>query len=487
MWIFYKLSQLNQEMKKKYVWWTLVAVVIAGGAIFWFGRSKQKAEAELMVEVARGEFEILVAVTGELQAKNFENITGPDMRSGVFRIPEFRIQDLVPEGTLVDSGDYVAELDRSNASNALLDLEEQIEQDRTGVETTALDSAVNLKGLRDNLLNLRLAVEEAKITLAESRFEPPATIRKAEINVDKAVRAVEQAVRQYELREQVSKVNMMNAQMRLDRRMRQKQEMDEILAKFVIRAPKKGMVIYRRERNGQKRKTGATINPWDNVVAQLPDLSVMLSRTYVNEIDISKVKVGQKVRIGVDAFPEKKYTGVITSVADIGEQLASTDAKVFEVVIEVNESDPIMRPSMTTGNSILINTLSNVTFLSIDAVYSQDSIPFVYTSRNTRQVIVLGESNENEVIVEQGLSEGDKVYLSVPENANLWKMSGEELIPTIKQRALEKKKEKEELDRKANDERKSRPRQRPRGTVPGNGAGNGTGAGTGTDTNGNRR
>jgi len=125
------------------------------------------------------------------------------------------------------------------------------------------------------------------------------------------------------------------------------------------------MVIYYKEWGGDKRKVGSSISAWDLTVATLPDLSAMNSKCYVNEIDISKVKAGQKVRISVDAFPEKKYTGVVTYVANIGEQLPNADAKVFEVTIKVNEYDPILRPAMTTGNLIEIaNTRINSSFLS---------------------------------------------------------------------------------------------------------------------------
>ena len=463
---------------KRYIWWIVALVVVC--VIFWFGRSKKKSETELIVKTVQGDFEVLVTVTGELLAKNFEEIRGPDFRSGVFRITEFRIQDLVAEGTLVDSGDYVAELDRSNARNAMLDMEDQIDRAENRVETTKLDTAVTLKGLRDNLLNMDLAVEEAKMVLAESTFEPPATIRKAEINLDKAERALEQGKANYHLREQQLKLNMIDANLMLERQKRQYQAMQEILAGFTIRAPKNGMVIYRRERNGQKRKIGSSINAFDNIVATLPDLSVMLSRTYVNEIDISKVKRGQEVRIGIDAFPEKKYTGLVVSVADIGEQLSNTDAKVFEVMIEINESDPIMRPSMTTSNAIIISILRDVTFVSLDAIYSQDSIPFVYTANHTKQIVVLGEANDNEIIVDQGLSPGDKVYVSIPDNSAAWKMVGEELIPIIRQRALEKMKVKEEQERRA-----EQANRRPRGdrmNPYGNGGDSGDGQFQGRNT-----
>jgi len=241
---------------------------------------------------------------------------------------------------------------------------------------------------------------------------------------------------------------------------RQFETMQQVFQQFTIRAPSDGMVIYRRDRGGSKRRTGSNINPSDNVVATLPDLSVMLSITWVNEIDISKVKEGQHVRIGVDAFPEKKFTGVITSVANVGEQLANSDAKVFEVIIELNESDLILRPSMTTSNTILINSHSDVVYIPLDAVFNQDSVTFVYTTNNTKQVVVLGESNDTEVIVDLGLTEGEKLHVSIPENSATWRMTGEELIPILKERALEKKRAQEEAERAAIEERRNRANQR---------------------------
>jgi HlyD family secretion protein len=86
-------------------------------------------------------------------------------------------------------------------------------------------------------------------------------------------------------------------------------KMITVLTEFTIYAPKSGMVIYRRGWDGQKQGVGSQISVWDPIVAELPNLKEMKSKTYVNEIDISKVKVYQEVRIGVDAFPDKKFTG----------------------------------------------------------------------------------------------------------------------------------------------------------------------------------
>jgi hypothetical protein len=120
----------------------------------------------------------------------------------------------------------------------------------------------------------------------------------------------------------------------------------------------------------------------------------------------------------VDAFPEKSYTGTVTSVANIGEHLPNADAKVFEVQIEVDGTDPILRPSMTTGNKIITKTISDVIFIPLESVQAGvDSIPFVYMKNGTREVVILGESNENNVVIDKGLQSGTQIYLSTPEKA----------------------------------------------------------------------
>jgi multidrug efflux pump subunit AcrA (membrane-fusion protein) len=201
----------------------------------------------------------------------------------------------------------------------------------------------------------------------------------------------------------------------------QKRNLDQNLKareQFVVRAPKAGMVIYKRDWDGSKMGVGATVSAWDNVVATLPDLTKMISKTYVNEIDISKVKTGQPVEVGVDAFPDKKFTGSVVEVANIGEQIRNSNAKVFEVKIEINEYDSILRPAMTTKNTIITAVIDSVLYVPIECVHSSDSLTFVYTDKRTRQQVITGESNENEIIIRAGVQEKEPLYLVPPENTD---------------------------------------------------------------------
>jgi HlyD family secretion protein len=425
--------------------------------------NSKKDIQNLYAESKRGQFDIVVTTTGELQAKKSTDIYGPEFtQSRGIRAMDIKITDLVPEGTEVKPGDYVATLDRTTFDNSLKDELERLLTMETNLEMKILDTAVTLSNLRDNIKNLRFNVEDAAIVVQQSKYEPPTTQRQAVISLDKATRSLDQSVRGYSLRVEQAKSDMRTIKNNLAEQRTRVSDIQTVLSKFIITAPSEGMIIYKRDRTGTKRKVGSSISPWDNVVATLPDMSSMNSKTYVNEIDVSKVKTGQKVEIMVDAFPEKAYTGTVTSVANIGEQLPNADAKVFEVIIEVDGSDPILRPSMTTGNKIVTKTISDVTYIPLESVQAGvDSIPFVYLKKGDKQVVVLGESNENNVVIEQGLEPGIQIYLSTPENSENFKLIGEELITVIKDR--EKAKKAEELRLRQEAERANGQRSGPMG------------------------
>ncbi len=98
---------------------------------------------------------------------------------------------------------------------------------------------------------------------------------------------------------------------------------------------------------------------------------------------------------------------VVTEVANIGEQLSNSNAKVFEVIIEVSESDSILRPAMTTKNMIITDVIDSALFIPIECIHSNDSLSYVYKGSYKHQVI-LGKTNENEIIIRAGLEEGDE-------------------------------------------------------------------------------
>ncbi len=422
---------------------TSIIVVVTLVALIIFNKltTRSKDTASLFTEAMSGRFEIAVTTTGELMAENSVDIKAPEIMQGRdVRSSNIKITDLITEGTVVKEGDYIATLDRTEFDNSLKDSRERLVTFQSNLEMAILDTAVTMTNIRDQIANQIHTVEEAEITLRNSKYEPPTTIRQAEINLEKQKRNLDQLRRSYTLRKAQTASTIRTQKMWVSRIEKRINDYEEVLAGFVIKSPSQGMVIYKKDRFGTKRKVGSMINPMDRVIATIPDLTSMISKAYVSEVEVSKVKPGQPVTITVDAFPAKSFTGRVFTVGNIGEKLNNSDTKVFEVQIKVDGYDPELRPSMTTNNKILIKMLDNVTYIPNDCVNTGiDSIPVVYTKNGLKQVVVLGESNDKETVIEEGLKPGTTLYLQIPANVDDFRLAGEEYIDIIKDRLKEKR------------------------------------------------
>ena len=396
----------------------LLLLVLGAGTYFALSDDRTEEQVALTGTVERGEFRIRVNATGELKAKNSIEIQGPaGMRAaGIYQTT---IQDLVPEGTVVATGDYVASLDRTELSTKMKEAQNELDKIATQLEQAEIDTAIELRGLRNELINLKFGMEEKRLQVEQSRYEPQMVIQQAEIDLTKSERDYGQLLEKYELTQtkSVAQINEILATQRSEQL--KLRRLSDLSQEFNITAPQAGMVIYARSWNG-KTTAGSQVSSWNPTVAELPDLDDMISKTYVNEVDISKIKKGQSVDINVDAFPDRAYTGQVINVANIGEQLRGYDSKVFEVSVQVYESDSILRPAMTTSNDILAFTYADVLSVPLEAIYN-DSLSFVYRSvdgRTVKQEVILGESNDEGVIVEHGLAAGDVYLFAPPDDAD---------------------------------------------------------------------
>lgn len=413
---------MNLSSRGRSFWILISLILLALVGFSYYFTSNNKSSDAITTKVMYGDFNIDVTTSGELESQNSENILGPPGLREV-RIWQVQISDMIPEGTIVDSGDYVATLDRTELTNRMKDLESELEKLESQYTKTKLDTSMDLRAAREELINLKYNLEERSIAMEQSIYEPPATQRQTKIEYEKAQRSFEQAKKNYNLRLDKARANMQEVSATYSQSQRRMQQTREVLEGFTVYAQKSGMVIYKRNWDGTRMGVGSTMSAWDNIVATLPNLKAMMSRTYVNEIDISKIKTGQKVKVSVDAFPGSIYTGQVVEVANIGEQMKSSNAKVFEVKIKVNEFDSILRPAMTTKNVINTSTIPKVLYLPIECVHNAETYSFVYmVNRKFKQQVTTGLTNENQIIITAGLKEGDEVYLSPPEDATGWRL-----------------------------------------------------------------
>jgi RND family efflux transporter MFP subunit len=394
----------------------LIVAILVIPAAWLYARTRAPADDAVVARVKRGDFLVTVSSTGELSAPKVVKIKGPDNAQQAEQY-QFKIASLVPEGTIVKTGDVVANLDRAQIAAKLQDVDLATQKAEAEFQSAALDSALNLSKAREDMRTASLSLEEAKLTRDQSEFEAPSVKRQAAITYEKALRALRQDSLdlQNNTEQAVDKMKVMASD--LTRQQNKLQIIKDVMTAYTITAPAPGMVIYLKDWDGKKKQTGSMISSWDPTVATLPDLSQMESVTYVNEIDVRKVAVGQKVKVSLDADPTKKLGGTVFSVANAGEQRPNSDAKVFEVHVTIENPDTTLRPGMTTGNAIQTYTAKNVMHVPLDALFSDQGVSFVYRKIGgsvTRQEVERGAMNDDEVILARGVQAEDQVLLTPP-------------------------------------------------------------------------
>jgi len=366
--------------------------------------------------VKRGDFKVVVTTAGDLRALRDIKITGP-MTMQQAQIYQVKIQTLVPEGTLVKVGDTVAVLDRAPAATKMAEVSLALQKAQAQNEQAQLDSTLNLSKAREEMKTMELALEEKTIAKEQAKFEAPSIQRQAAIDLEKANRALAQAKLDYKTKTEQAQAKMREVGTDFQRQKNLMAMVQAVVQEFTITAPAAGMVIYMKEWNGKKRTAGAQVSSWDPTVATLPDLSGMESITYVNEIDIRKIAVGQPAVVSLDADPSKKLPGRVTAVANVGEQRPNADAKVFEVKVTLDKPDTTLRPGMTTGNAIETMAIKNALYIPLEAMSSEAGMPVVYKRSGggvVKQEIETGAMNDDEVVVTRGLNENEELLLIPP-------------------------------------------------------------------------
>lgn len=424
--------------------------------------------SQIITTVKRGTFNALIFSSGQLESEKSESINIPEkLNDRNLRIWELAITHMVEEGTVVDSGDYVATLDHKAVEEQIKLAQDDMDKMLTEYEDSKIDSNLNLSNQRDIIVNARLDLTEKKIVVDESIYESPSIRKKASMDLDKAQRKLEQEQKAYGLKKQQEENKVQRKYINYRQVSERLGELQKLFESLEIRAPKAGIVTYFKYPWGEIIKTGSKVGPYNSIIASIPEMSNLISRTYINEIDISKVKIGQNVKIGIDAFPEKQLAGEVISVANIGQAMPNSDAKVFEIKIKIFGQDKDLKPAMTTSNAIDAGLFKDTLMVATDAIFENDSLKFVYLGKDNpvKQIVWVGDENENYVLVKKGLKENDEVWLSEPADAADLKFKGQEIYAEIK-KDKENARIKAEKEREEMLKNKADATAQPPGTLP---------------------
>jgi HlyD family secretion protein len=194
------------------------------------------------------------------------------------------------------------------------------------------------------------------------------------------------------------------------------------LERCELRAEVPGIVVYREVFFGsEQRKPQVGDQVWANQpLIILPDISRMVVETKVRETDVHKVERNQKVGVRVEAYPALRLTGEVVQVGTLAqEERERRGTKFFSVTVQVNESEPRLRPGMTARVEIEVEEREKALFVPLEAVFEREGRSVVYLAlrRPRPREVVLGPSNADFVVVEKGLSRGERVLLRDPEAA----------------------------------------------------------------------
>lgn len=404
----------------------IVVVAIIASGIFFAGRVKHGSGKTFTIR--KGNLEKVIACKGEVKGEKYTEINLPlEIRDQELRVYQLKIVDLINEGKEVKRGDYIAKLDESQISNMMRNRVQDKEKLDADLRHAILDSTVSLSRRRESLANAKLDLEYLKIDLEQSKYESEAYQRKTQMSYQKAEMNIEKIKRDYQLEKNRLKIQVGRYERRAVELQAQIEKYQKALAATTIRTPEDGIVMFAKDWSGKTYGKDSEINIWRPLIATLPDMSVVITETYIKEIDIAKVQLNDSVRITIDALPDRVFHGSVVKIATIGEDHKDFDMKAFKLVIRFDRSDKALKPGMTANNEIIVDNLNDQLLVPLKAVFSKNGSQVVYLKRSGKieeQEIELLAENEEFAAIGQGLKEGDVILLYQPET---FKSSTEEI------------------------------------------------------------
>lgn len=361
------------------------------------------------------EFIIDINSTGEIDALNSTNVSVPRMR----RRMSLQIVDMVEEGTIVKKGDFLFQLDTSEALQKVDEEKNNLATAQAQLESEKASIASNMASLQSQLESQQYSYQQSELQLRMMEFEAEAKRQETELSLKKAEVNLAQAKEKIVSQKIIDDATLKRAQLNVRQAEAELKEAEDALKQLTVTAPIDGLVVYKEIWSGSgmaKVKVGDSPF-WGMPVIGIPDLSIMMSRSTINEVDISKVEKGQNAIITVDALEGATYYGKITRVAALARRDNATNAKVFDVEVQLDSTDGALRPGMTCGVRLITGRIPDALTVPLQAVFQKEGRTVVYVMKGSgpkMQEVVLGQRSADRVVVLQGLEEGERVCLRDP-------------------------------------------------------------------------
>jgi HlyD family secretion protein len=403
-----------KKQKRVIIGVALVAAVAASYVLFGSRLSSLLPKATATgdeVVVAPKTLVFGVDATGLLRATAVQNFGGPPMFANYWN---FQIVNLVAEGKQVKAGEQLITFEAQRIREDLQRFQNELDQATKELEKTRTQIDLERQELQTKLAAAENNYE--KLKLKQTRDLGVESLNK----VEEDRLAFEQARREVEaIKERLDwhkKSSEATYQIIVSKKARAENKVNEIkkgMENFQAKADRDGVVIYKTKWNGDKFRVGE--NVWmGQMILEIPDLNTIIAEAFVPEVDIGKVKTGQRAEVTIDAFPDKVYSGSIKSVGTLVRPKAwDIPNKILDIQIALDQLDTsIMRPSMSVKAKVETSSIENCLAVPLKAVRTtaEGSMIKVKTDQGWReQLVKLGESNGTEVVIIEGLKAGDRI------------------------------------------------------------------------------
>lgn len=189
------------------------------------------------------------------------------------------------------------------------------------------------------------------------------------------------------------------------------------LAKTVIRAPHAGTLLLKDLTEGQVI-TGAAAQNGGTMLGEVADLSLLMVRTNINEIDVARIKLADNARVRVDSMRSVAMTGTVKRIATSASESNVDRTRVFPVDVILDEADERLRPGMSATVMFTLARVDDVVAAPLNTVFSTaDSARYVFLRKGETfeaHAVETGIADTRYVQIVSGLQVGDEVARNRP-------------------------------------------------------------------------
>lgn len=198
------------------------------------------------------------------------------------------------------------------------------------------------------------------------------------------------------------------------------QQHQSALAQLEVLAPYDGMLVFERNWRGEKASVGQTVFP-GSTIAKIPNLEKMQAKLYVLDKNAIDLKMGQKVNLTLDAYPDEKLKGEVLSVSGFSRTIKrGNPTKYFELMVSIDDQSSTLQPGAKLSASISVANSEVKVVIPIQAIFNEKSENYVYLQQDQnflKRSVKTAAKNLYFVEIVKGLTNGDVIALSVPDLA----------------------------------------------------------------------